>query len=123
VFEDDAGIHPDVEAEIEGALAEHPVFGEVAAAAFEGADAGGKEVPLHAGLVTFIGQFGRFSGLLHRELDENALNDGFDGVSAGLRGTGLRYSRGQTGDAHGYLRTLAIGFVLLVVVLILGGAR
>ena len=75
------------------------------------------------GLVRFVGQFGRFTGFLNRELDEDALNDGFDRVSDGLRGTGRRYSRAQTGDAHGYLRVLAIGFVLVVVVLLIGGAR
>ena len=34
---------------------------------------------------------------------------GFDGTSAGLRGSGKAYSRAQTGDAHSYLRAVALG--------------
>ena len=32
-------------------------------------------------------------------------------------------ARAQSGDAHGYLRTVAIGFVVLVLIVLLGGRR
>jgi NADH-quinone oxidoreductase subunit L len=111
------------------ALAQRLGFDELYAATFgraltlTAAFADGLDRHVIGGLVRFVGQFGRFTGFLNRELDEDALNDGFDRVSDGLRGTGRRYSRAQTGDAHGYLRVLAIGFVLVVVVLLIGGAR
>ncbi len=75
------------------------------------------------GAVEFLGKFGRFSGALNRELDEDALNAGFDRVNAGLRGSGIRYSRAQTGEPQGYLRVLAVAFVVLALVLIVGGVR
>jgi NADH-quinone oxidoreductase subunit L len=50
------------------------------------------------------------------------LNDGFDGASESLRASGRGYSRAQTGDTHGYLRTIAIGGVLLALAVLLGGA-
>ena len=111
------------------ALAQRLGFDELYSATFgraltlTAAFADGLDRHVIGGLVRFVGQFGRFTGFLNRELDEDALNDGFDRVSDGLRGTGRRYSRAQTGDAHGYLRVIAIGFVLVVVVLLIGGAR
>jgi len=75
------------------------------------------------GAVEFLGKFGRFSGALNREFDEDAINAGFDRVNAGLRGSGVRYSRAQTGEPQGYLRVLAIAFVVLALVLIVGGVR
>jgi len=48
---------------------------------------------------------------------------GFDSTSKGLRGAGQTYSDAQTGEAHGYLRTLALGFVILLILVVLGGAR
>ena len=63
--------------------------------------------------------FGDSPGALR---DEAGLNGGFDSTSEALRDSGFTYSRAQTGDAHGYLRTLAIGFVLLALFVILGGA-
>lgn len=75
------------------------------------------------GVVAFLGQFGRFSGALNREIDEDGLNAGFDRVNAGLRGSGIRYSRAQTGEPQGYLRVLAVAFVILALVLIVGGVR
>ena len=38
-------------------------------------------------------------------------------------GTGVAYSKAQTGDTHGYLRSIALGFVLLLILVILGGSR
>ena len=32
-------------------------------------------------------------------------------------------ARAQTGDAHSYLRTVAVGFVVLVLIVLLGGRR
>ena len=75
------------------------------------------------GTVRFFGRLGEFSGVVNREADEDVLNGGFDTTSEKLRGTGQAYSRAQSGDAHGYLRTVAIGFVLLVLVVMLGGGR
>jgi len=75
------------------------------------------------GAIRFLARLGEFTGLVSRENDEGALNEGFDAASRGLRGTGLAYSKAQTGDAHGYLRSLALGFVLLLILVILGGSR
>jgi len=60
---------------------------------------------------------------VNREADEDLLNEGFNATSEKIRGGGQAYSRGQTGEAHGYLRVVAIGFVLLVLAVLLGGAR
>jgi NADH-quinone oxidoreductase subunit L len=73
--------------------------------------------------VRMVALLGRFIGASSLETDEGAINAGFDGTSEGLRGSGQSYSRAQTGDAHGYLLTLAVSFVVLVVVLLIGGAR
>ena len=74
-------------------------------------------------LTSFLGLFGRFTGLVSKESDEEGLNGGFDRASEGLRGAGQVYSRSQSGDVHTYLRAIAIGFVMLVLVLSLGGIR
>ena len=63
------------------------------------------------------------AGKFNREADEDGLNTGFDATSDELRGVGRRYSRAQSGEAHGYLRVLAIGFVLLAIASLLGGSR
>ncbi len=75
------------------------------------------------GAVRLLGALGVFTGAVNRETDEQTLNGGFNAASEKLRGAGLFYSRHQTGDAHGYLRTLALGFVVVLLVVILGGAR
>ncbi|AOS44796.1 NADH-quinone oxidoreductase subunit L [Lacunisphaera limnophila] len=75
------------------------------------------------GAVRFLAQLGVYTGVVSRENDEAGLNAGFDATSAKLRGTGVAYSKAQTGEAHGYLRTLALGFVFLLILVILGGAR
>ncbi len=75
------------------------------------------------GFIEFLGQFGVFTGTVNRQVDEDTLNDGFDRVSAGIRGSGRRYSRAQTGEAHGYLRVIAVAFIVLALVLVMGGAR
>jgi NADH-quinone oxidoreductase subunit L len=75
------------------------------------------------GLVTLLARLGEFTGLVNRETDERTLNGGFDNVSDQVRVPGRAYSRAQTGDVHGYLRFLALGFVVLVLLVVMGGAR
>ncbi len=75
------------------------------------------------GAIRFFSRLGEFAGLVNRETDEDLLNGGFDAGSESLRKAGKSYSRAQTGEAHGYLRVAAIGFVLLVLLVMLGGLR
>ena len=75
------------------------------------------------GAVSLLARFGEFGGTVNREFDEDGLNAGFDTVSESVRGTGRRYSRAQTGEAHGYLRTIAIAFAILALLLVWGGGR
>jgi NADH-quinone oxidoreductase subunit L len=75
------------------------------------------------GLVNFLAKLGVFSGLVNRQVDEDTLNGGFDGASESIRGSGLRYSHAQTGEAHGYLRVMAAAFIILALALVLGGVR
>ncbi len=71
--------------------------------------------------VRFLAALGEFGGVVNREADEDVLNGGFDATNDRLRGTARSYSAAQTGGAHGYLRTVAVGFVLLVLIVMLGG--
>jgi NADH-quinone oxidoreductase subunit L len=73
------------------------------------------------GCVDFVAGFGNFAGLLNREADEGGLNTGFNSASEGLRATGRAYSRRQSGEAHGYLKAVAIAFVVLAFLAIAGG--
>ena len=75
------------------------------------------------GAVRFLAALGEFTGSTGRDTDEQVINGGFDATSEKLRGTGTAYSKAQTGDAHGYLRTMALGVVFLLILVILGGAR
>jgi NADH-quinone oxidoreductase subunit L len=75
------------------------------------------------GAIRFLAGLGQYTGLVSRETDERTLNGGFDSTSKSLRGAGQAYSDAQTGEAHGYLRTLALGFVILLILVVLGGAR
>jgi NADH-quinone oxidoreductase subunit L len=75
------------------------------------------------GAIRFLSRLGEFIGVVNRETDEDLLNRGFDASSESLRGTGKTYSRAQTGDAHSYLRMIALGFVLLVFAVLWGGGR
>jgi len=81
------------------------------------------EVYAWDGTVRLLAGLGQLSGFVTRENDEQGLNGGFDATSEKLRGTGQAYSKAQTGEAHGYLRTLALGFVLVLLIVVLGGAR
>ena len=73
--------------------------------------------------VNGLGLLAQFCGVVNRQTDEEGLNSGFDTISESLRGSGQRYSRAQTGEAHGYLRVLALAFVVLTLALVLGGTR
>ncbi|MBI4622900.1 MAG: NADH-quinone oxidoreductase subunit L [Verrucomicrobia bacterium] len=75
------------------------------------------------GAIRFLARLGEFTGVVSRETDEDMLNGGFDAGSESLRGTGKLYSRAQTGETHGYLRVIAIGFVLLVLIVMMGGGQ
>jgi len=75
------------------------------------------------GAVRLLAGLGQFTGTVTRETDENLVNGGFDATSEQLKATGKTYSRAQTGDTHGYLLMVALGFVLLVLAVMLGGAR
>ncbi len=81
------------------------------------------EIYVWDGAVRFLAGLGELSGLVSRENDEQGFNAGFNSASESLRKTSTAYSKAQSGDAHGYLRTLALGFVLLLIIVILGGAR
>ena len=85
--------------------------------------ADGLDRRIWGGLVNLLARFGEFSGLVNREADEDGLNRGFDRASAALRGAGQSYSRAQAGEAHGYLRTVVLAFVVFALVLLLGGVR
>lgn len=75
------------------------------------------------GAIRALAAFARVFGLMDQQAEEHAINGGFDAGSEKLRGTALAYSRRQSGDAHGYLLTIAIAFAVLAVVLVIGGAR
>ncbi|MEY4939207.1 MAG: NADH-quinone oxidoreductase subunit [Verrucomicrobiota bacterium] len=96
-------------------------FGRMTAATATFAD--GLDRYVFDGAIRFLIRLGEFAGLVNRETDEDLLNGGFDAGSEALRSAGKGYSRAQTGDAHSYLRVAAIGFVLLVLIIMLGGLR
>jgi len=75
------------------------------------------------GAIRALAALARVFGLMDQQAEENAINGGFDATSQKLRGSGAFYSRRQSGVAHGYLLTLAVAFVVLAVVLVIGGAR
>ncbi len=74
-------------------------------------------------LVRLIATVARVLGVIDRQTDDSVLNAGFDAGTETVRDPGQTYSRMQSGDAHGYLLTIALSFVVLVVVLLIGGAR
>ncbi len=75
------------------------------------------------GAIRAVAALARVLGLMDQQAEDAVINGGFDATSEKLRGTGQAYSKAQTGDAHGYLLTIAVGFVLLVLTLVLGGGR
>jgi NADH-quinone oxidoreductase subunit L len=85
--------------------------------------AAGLDRRVWGGCVDFVAGFGNFTGLINREADESGLNAGFDSASEGLRSTGRAYSSRQTGEAHGYLKALAVAFVVLAFLAIWGGGQ
>ena len=75
------------------------------------------------GIVNLVGRFSETAGHFNKETDDEGLNTGFNAASEELRSVGKLYSRTQTGEAHGYLRLMAVGFVVLAILAMLGGAR
>ncbi len=75
------------------------------------------------GVIRALGGLGRWAGSTNLESDEEIINRGFDHTSEGLRDGGKAYSKVQTGDAHGYLLTIAVSFIVLATLLLVGGAR
>jgi NADH-quinone oxidoreductase subunit L len=73
--------------------------------------------------IHLLARLGEGTGAANSAADQAGLNAGFDTVSARIRRAGRAYSRGQTGETHGYLRTLAVGFVVLALLALLGGRR
>ncbi len=74
-------------------------------------------------IVELAGRMSQSAGRFNREADEEGLNTGFNAASDELRLAGKLYSQAQTGETHGYLRVLAIGFVVLAIASMLGGSR
>lgn len=75
------------------------------------------------GAVALVGRSGESLGRLNRRGDEQGLNAGFDLASKNIRASGLAYSQAQTGNAHGYLRTIAVAFVVLAFLAFAGGGQ
>ncbi|MGH8020962.1 MAG: NADH-quinone oxidoreductase subunit L [Opitutaceae bacterium] len=75
------------------------------------------------GAVRAVGAMSLFTAFTNRQVDEDAIDAGFDGVSETIRAGGVAYSKSRDGDAHGHLRSIAIGFALLALLLVLGGVR
>jgi NADH-quinone oxidoreductase subunit L len=75
------------------------------------------------GLVSLLGRLGEGAGIMNTGADEAGINAAFDAVSEGFRRTGQAYSRAQTGAAQGYLRALAVAFVVLALLVLMGGSR
>jgi NADH-quinone oxidoreductase subunit L len=75
------------------------------------------------GAVRAVAALARVFGLMDQQAEEEVINGGFNRGSETLRAGGETYSRAQSGDAHGYLLTIGAAFVVLVIVLVIGGAR
>jgi NADH-quinone oxidoreductase subunit L len=96
-------------------------FGKLTALAARFAD--GFDQTAIGRIVSLLGRGGEMAGQLNRRGDEQGLNAGFDAASETLRASGQAYSRAQTGQAHGYLRTIAVAFAVLVFLAFAGGGR
>ncbi len=75
------------------------------------------------GLINLLARFGETAGHFNKETDDEVLNTGFNAASEEIRSVGKLYSRAQTGETHGYLRIVALGFVVLAILAMMGGAR
>jgi NADH-quinone oxidoreductase subunit L len=75
------------------------------------------------GAVRLLAHLCARAGFLNAWFDRVGLNGGFRAASEGIRGSGRAYSRAQTGEAHGYLRALAVGFVVLALLVLWAGCR
>ena len=74
-------------------------------------------------IIDRLARLGELAGDFNRKTDDRGLNSGFNAASEELRSAGRLYSRHQTGEAHGYLRILAIGFVVLAIISMMGVGR
>ena len=73
--------------------------------------------------VSLIARMGESAGAFNKETDEEGLNTGFNAASDELRLAGRLYSKAQSGETHGYLRVIAVGFVILAIASLFGGGR
>lgn len=73
------------------------------------------------GAVRAVTALGELTGLASQQSDDEIVNGGFDAGCDSLRSSGGEYSRRQSGEAQSYIRGLAIAFVVLALILILGG--
>jgi NADH-quinone oxidoreductase subunit L len=96
-------------------------FGKLTALAARFAD--GLDQTAIGRAVSLLGRGGEMAGQLNRRGDEQGLNAGFDTASETLRASGHAYSHAQTGQAQGYLRTIAVAFAVLVFLAFAGGGR
>jgi NADH-quinone oxidoreductase subunit L len=71
------------------------------------------------GVVAAVGGLGRFAGIGAKEMDETAVDGSAEATATATREAGRAYSKRQDGDARSHLRTVAVGFALLVVLLLL----
>ncbi|MDR1817926.1 MAG: NADH-quinone oxidoreductase subunit L [Puniceicoccales bacterium] len=70
------------------------------------------------GAVSLVAAAAGALGLVNRDVCEHGINGGVDAAAGGLHGAGDAYSAAQTGEAHGYLRALALGVVALTAVIV-----
>jgi NADH-quinone oxidoreductase subunit L len=78
---------------------------------------------LWGGAVSLLVRLGTRLGQMNGEIDRAGLNGGFNAAGDGIRGSGRAYSRAQTGEAHGYLRALALAFVVLALLVLFAGRQ
>jgi len=110
-------------------LAARMRFDELYAATFGRANdflatfADGCDRRIWTGLIDALAGLAQWVGRRNRQVDESGLNAGFRATSEKLRRPGQVYSDAQTGETSGYLSILAFGFMVLVLIVILGGRR
>jgi NADH-quinone oxidoreductase subunit L len=78
------------------------------------------DVTFWSGAVNFVAGLTRLISLLDRKVDEAVINQGFDDGCESLRASGQLTARCQNGQTQRYLRTIAMGFCGLLLLLIWG---
>ncbi len=78
---------------------------------------------LWGGAISLLARLSEFTGSVNSKVDQAGINEGFNEASERIRGAGRTYSAAQSGEAQGYLRTLAIAFVVLALLVLVGGSR